>query len=671
MSLYQPLDKSKNEIRLLYFLDDGALSETQDGSPTMIKLEMKTVSLHDGEPSINFSRSIDSSSPQWDAPTHEARWKWGEFLTLSYTWGSHQNPRTILVNNHPFQVTENLESFLRYFRNSYLDRIDNQRTGLWIDAICLNQKDIAEKNVHIKSMKDIYSRALTTIVWLGPETAGTRQAMEYIDLASESHFECLNTSTGGSENKCKFLTDARENCLESGLIKSLQEIVTRPYWTRLWVIQELALSGPNMKILCGDTYAQWKNFNRAILQIFNGDRQVWHKARPESGVDINLFQASLNRLSRLSSVAGQLSARNQRSSTTFLTGLFRIMRSSEQKDLRDKVYGVVSLLDPSLAMLIMPDYELGVEEVFLDFARALVGWSGGLDVVFEQARYKEWKEGGNSWVPRWERLGDGHPNPMGAGTSFRASGEAKPGFRFEGEKLVARGFFVDVIPEQWGVSTTTTTSPEGDTNIGKMNPYGDEDARREAIWRTLVADSEFKTGKRAPAFYQKILNFPLDIPDPQKLDMLDHCLGAFYDMRREYFDLPLWGKKFGDYFPASAETTRELVAEKGDILPWKDKDDLQPFTQCRFMISTRKLVVTGKGYLGLARMEVKKGDLVAILFDCGTPVVLRRRKTADGGNEKQEEYDIIGQAYIHGLMDGEGMGMLEMGECALEDLVIC
>lgn len=187
--------------------------------------------------------------------------------------------------------------------------------------------------------------------------------------------------------------------------------------------------------------------------------------------------------------------------------------------------------------------------------------------------------------------------------------------RFEGQKLVARGFFVDTLPEAWSSSTTTTTIFEEDTAKGNINPYGDEEAIREAIWRTPVTDSDLDKGKsRAPVCYGKLLDFPRDILDPKSLD--DYT-GAFYDMRKEYLDFPVCGKRFADYFPASAEPTEELEIEKEALWPLKNKEDLDPFHQSRFMMSTRKLEVTEKGYLGLVRMEVKKGDLVTIFLGVG------------------------------------------------------
>jgi hypothetical protein len=54
--------------------------------------------------------------------------------------------------------------------------------------------------------------------------------------------------------------------------------------------------------------------------------------------------------------------------------------------------------------------------------------------------------------------------------------------------------------------------------------------------------------------------------------------------------------------------------------------------------------VSQQGYIGLAPTHAKEGDLVAILFSAVQPFVLRRRG---------RRYELVGEAYVYGIMDGE------------------
>ncbi|KUJ17731.1 HET-domain-containing protein [Mollisia scopiformis] len=87
-----------------------------------------------------------------DKPNYEA---------LSYAWGSDLTTRAIKINGKTLLVRESLWKVLAKLRHR-----DEPRC-LWVDAICINQSDIAEKNSQVRLMPHIYRKATTVIVWLG------------------------------------------------------------------------------------------------------------------------------------------------------------------------------------------------------------------------------------------------------------------------------------------------------------------------------------------------------------------------------------------------------------------------------------------------------------------------------------------------------------------------
>ena len=108
-----------------------------------------------------------------ESPTYEA---------LSYVWGEDVFTETLhlIVGNHAsfeirskVQITQSLASALRAFHRKTVKRF------LWVDAVCINQRDHLEKGHQILLMKDIYTQAKQVLIWLGDATEHTTSAFEY------------------------------------------------------------------------------------------------------------------------------------------------------------------------------------------------------------------------------------------------------------------------------------------------------------------------------------------------------------------------------------------------------------------------------------------------------------------------------------------------------------
>ncbi|KAF1996943.1 hypothetical protein P154DRAFT_417413, partial [Amniculicola lignicola CBS 123094] len=84
------------------------------------------------------------------------------YTAISYMWGSPEDTKTITINGMPVTVGENLAAALDCLRSSLVDKV-------WIDAICINQDDIDERNAQILRIRDIFSQSLAVTVWLGED----------------------------------------------------------------------------------------------------------------------------------------------------------------------------------------------------------------------------------------------------------------------------------------------------------------------------------------------------------------------------------------------------------------------------------------------------------------------------------------------------------------------
>jgi hypothetical protein len=83
------------------------------------------------------------------------------YTALSYVWGDVSNPIPITLDKKNIRVTQNLHRALQRFRKTTV--------LLWVDAICINQQDLDEKNVQVNMMAKIYVKAASVAVWLGPD----------------------------------------------------------------------------------------------------------------------------------------------------------------------------------------------------------------------------------------------------------------------------------------------------------------------------------------------------------------------------------------------------------------------------------------------------------------------------------------------------------------------
>ncbi|PMD45559.1 hypothetical protein L207DRAFT_508410 [Hyaloscypha variabilis F] len=96
------------------------------------------------------------------------------YEALSYSWGGNILDKLIQLNGLDFRVTKNLEAALRALRKDDEDRY------LWVDAICINQADVRERNREVLRMRKIYEVAHRVVVWLGQEKDTTGVAIQHL-----------------------------------------------------------------------------------------------------------------------------------------------------------------------------------------------------------------------------------------------------------------------------------------------------------------------------------------------------------------------------------------------------------------------------------------------------------------------------------------------------------
>lgn len=176
---------------------------------------------------------------------------------LSYTWGSRSLSHGIELAGEPTRVTSNLHTVLRYLRYDH-----GEEHTVWVDAICIDQQNDAERTAQVKTMAEIYRRARQVIMWVGEETEFDGMAFGLLEkLGSvfkqygrvDFDFE-QPSHEAGEEPFCPGYGLPLSNSVKWN---ALARLFLRPYIQPIWVVQEIVMASRAV-LLCGRFKVEWE-----------------------------------------------------------------------------------------------------------------------------------------------------------------------------------------------------------------------------------------------------------------------------------------------------------------------------------------------------------------------------------------------------------------------------
>lgn len=265
------------------------------------------------------------------------------YHALSYAWGdqSASTKRTISLNGKSFSVGYNLYRFLVFAAKTLKD----VRQNLWIDAICINQEDISERNHQVRQMGDIYRGAQTVFVWLGleAETQLKEQRVRNFlrHLLKEFRFrdsDCVDTQ--------------------------LMELAGAPYWTRVWIVQELALAR-KARIIYGSRCISWETISACLSRkhsIARDDDEFDYRRNPAAKLAVR-FEMLLEEAKYKNKKATTFAGTHQ------LSEYMLQFRDNQCSDPKDKVFAFLGLASDSSNFSV--DYDFSIcQLLFLVIQRA-------------------------------------------------------------------------------------------------------------------------------------------------------------------------------------------------------------------------------------------------------------------------------------------------------------
>ncbi|KAK4194085.1 heterokaryon incompatibility protein-domain-containing protein [Triangularia verruculosa] len=602
------------------------------------------------------------------------------YHAISYAWGDpHGEPAYLEVFCSDVSdalgqlpITSSLDCALRHFRELSAGSV---RT-LWIDQICINQADNEEKSQQVRIMGRIYSSAEQVHVWLGPAADKSDDVMEMweevgkkceeeVDLASYFtsreairslmayvHNETPNDAT--TQRIQQFLAWAAPRIKPH--LKALTIMFGRPWFRRVWVIQEFARAR-NTVLTCGlkataAQYPQW------VLHTYSYCKQRIWPGDSITDQDLEIANALWN---PPFDTLFTIRKRRQDHNDKVQRGLLRTDRDespppgpgagdylldllekafteqvTEATDPRDRVYALLGIAvdRKKLERLgLKPDYQnCDFERVLLLTARAIMLRGDVQMLSFSQFPKHHIVP---SWVPEW-RPGMATPffhyskrqlarlPPM-----FTASGTSTPAIVETNDMAVIglHGCRIDIVEDTADPWEHTEWDPSNNSDYltflkqvqllcnrsaaKEHDIYASETRRAEAVWRVPVADCEFSPNGTSRATIETSGRMYL------------YCLESCELFEPETFES----------HPDAAARLQEL--RQGSV-----------YRTYLGRTGHRRPYITDRGYVGMGPTSTRAGDVVVAF--AGAPITYIIRPTARDGH-----FEFLGDAYCDGVMDGE------------------
>jgi hypothetical protein len=573
-----PIDKNRFYIRLF------ELQKGKAGDP--VHFNLVTQELYTGDD--------DACAPPYEA--------------LSYCWGDEQETRSIYDNQHlNLPVRSNLHDALLELR------LPDQNRLLWIDAICINQSDDVEKATQIPNMRNIYRLAKGVIVWLGKEDADSETAFKIIRHIVDKHPWDQTVQT--VQEFSMYAATIRNNFDYSDADwQCLARMFDKPWFRRLWVIQEVAVAQPGpdaVTVRCGRYSIPWDVVGHAATWLNNGQYAF--------GLNVittwpAYYIHTCRRIHLSTDIAGYDT-----------TSIMEHTRGFDVSIDHDRVYAVLGLLiSNSFAAELGVNYTQPLSKLYSDFAKKLIRSQKSLDILSCRIDLKyTGKCKVPSWVPDW--TSSPWSIPLGGGSNYEGYNACdgmsyvEPSCDEDESTLSVNAILIDQIDTVSDPYNIGTPGPEGVSAEDKMifdiclimssreDPYITGESQADALWRSLLANRATN-------------RFPLQANDH------DHFMAFMVSVGNKL--VPRASQEMPalhTYEPTATGTDTRAIEDISTPAEASMRiGDVSKFEHNLLTsMKGRTFFTTKLGFFGNGPVSTRVGDTVGILAGGKTPFVLR------------------------------------------------
>ncbi|KAJ8120192.1 hypothetical protein ONZ43_g3039 [Nemania bipapillata] len=285
----------------------------------------------------------------WTLKTVQLRGKGGSqtpitFDALSYTWGDQNHTFPFICNDQELRIHRNLRDALPY--------LARRRSSLpiWIDAVCINQSDKAEKFAQVRMMHSIYRQATQTWVWLGCGAKYSKEAIRLLPevgrAGKEVHMKKRQLGLLICAHNSKILPRA-----SSPIWNSIKVFTQNEWLNRLWIIQEVALA-KRIRVQYEDEEIDWHVFEMAVTHAGNLNEEMRNDVPPQN--DTAFLAHDLVKEST-----------DGRPWETHLLSIIRLTTDMSQcSDPRDRVFGHLGFISEDQVHQLGLDDSMPTEELY-------------------------------------------------------------------------------------------------------------------------------------------------------------------------------------------------------------------------------------------------------------------------------------------------------------------
>ncbi|KAF2662059.1 hypothetical protein K491DRAFT_339820 [Lophiostoma macrostomum CBS 122681] len=574
-----------------------------------------------------------------------------QYEALSYAWGDPRITKPMFLHDVRIQVTANLEAALRHLRSREIPTI------LWVDAICIDQRNLEEKTHQVGLMGKIYAACIRVIIWLGtpqprqasypksylpqvkrtsgrsslklPVSPDNDEEMNFQDpfflvrhFAADRHFydlPCFLPSKFSRSFKFKDTTTFKY------LWQKFLDGAQTSWWERFWCVQE-ALLPPEATVIFGHWRIPWNMFRTAAKN------QGRHMTSCCANVAMKLPGKYTYYPDLLVTDSPNTTNAAERIKRRFsdLDWMLRAYRDKDCTNPRDKIYGLLGLIDERASDGIVVDYRATVAQVF----------TSAMETILKESR--DWGDlrsltgsGFHSQqflLPSWVRNFAACPDKTGMFYEairleiyriYNAAGGKKAEIKIDGhEALELKGIMVGKI-RRVGCVVLHRDAKHISHVIRSWHKVAGikiahtlstlQKPRQRAFWHTIAGNIVFDQGKWR----------------------------VFDESDTRAFELWLHGT-----LTAWMRLSKPVLEEKHvkSILA---------------SIFGRAMYITERGDIGLCGSTARPGDETWILQGGNVPFLLRRR--TEPNKEEPTDHHLIGECYLHGFMTGKAVAAGDVG----------
>jgi hypothetical protein len=628
----------QGEIRVLE-LHPGETGAPLQGTLHIVSIDFTHPCQQLDKTTVNYRRGTNHAV---SLPMGKPLW----YTALSYVWGIPIFDQTIHFADRSIAITSSLASALHRLRSN------KDSHFFWIDQVCIDQPNTREKEQQIPLMGLIYTHATNTVIWLGDDDDQDPglafKVMEHI----YGRLQMSDVKITPDDFARLVFPPAKDRSW-----RAIQQLLQRSWLFRLWTIQEAVLS-KHLFVQCGTVAVCWDDLAVWCYTLNSCGLLQWLETKDNSG-----WNTSSHTPRQVSGGAVIDSLQAERGQTLSLQEKAYLLHSlvqtryAQATQAKDKIYGVLGISESD----IIPDYSTATSardvyhEACVTQLPQLIYEL--LSCVDHDIPLKP------SWVPDWstDRVTEALAYSTKAWTLYQAGWKQGP----KSTNFIGRPKKVILSDDQkritlWGVlfdKILTLGDVCEEVTLDIDNPQAGNQAWASNIQLVKITNPHQTYPSQSTSIYDAFMHTLLAgrdasttaAPTQDHSDVfsliLDSSTGAMPSLPGQTYT----SRRQKGFFTLNSLRTRK---------PAKTLEDLR--TAIRAALTMRRFAITEKGYFALVPRGTKEDDKIVVFEKASVPFVIRRMESSDG-------YELLGEAYVHGIMKGE---VMDMPDLELEDVIL-